>query len=348
MRFTIPILGLTPHGGTRVLVEIANALVRRGFAVTVVAPNRPISMPYVLDPRVGVKLVGPALENKLLIWAAFLLMVPFHLARSTIIANHFLTVVPAWAASKLMGANYVFFVQGIEYKVYRGRLYRALKAVCEWTYRQGNVVAANSYLGGELGQYGPVLLTLKLGVSKPFFAIARDVGPKHFDVIYFLRSDGYKRIDRFDKMLGQMDQRGIRVLCVSQDAALLEAYSARVATFCPKDDSELIGALDRARLLLLTSDHEGFALPPLEAMARGLPAVMFECGGPGAYATHGTNCLVVSDNTAETAVEYITTLLNDSEAYNRMSAAGTATALQFQLDDAVGVLVDYLGSGKAE
>lgn len=336
----IPMLGLTPHGGNRVLVEVANEAARRGASVTIVAPNRPSTMPYRLDPRVHTRLLGPKLPGKMLTWFVFLLMLPIALAGKRALANQFLTVPPSWLAAKLSGASYLYFVQGIEHRVHQGALAPLLAALGGWTYRRGRLVAANSYLAKELLSYGPVELTLKLGVSEVFFSTPASTAEPLYDVIYFLRPEAYKRRDRFDALLPALLANGYRVLCISQDAPLLAEYAHRTATLRPADDDELVRAIDSAKLLLLTSEHEGFSLPPLEAMARGKPTVMYPCGGPEAYAVDQVNCFVVSDATGNDAITCIKCLLNNEHVYESMATECRATASGFRLHDAVCQLVD--------
>lgn len=338
----IPTPGLTSHGGVRVLAAIANRLVDQGCDVIIYVPDRPAVSPFQLDDRVVVRKIGLRSDNKFIAGVTFLIALPMHLANRFVLANHFSTVFPAWLSSKLLGARYVYFVQDIEYRFYVGRFYRIIRAACEWTYRRGQLIAANSYLATELVRYQKVLLTTRLGVADGFFSVPSKSLSKDFEIIYFLRGENHKRIDRFDTLLPFILAKKFRVLCVSQNRKLLDTYSHRVATLCPADDGDIIQALDRSKMLLLTSDHEGFSLPPLEAMARGVPSVMFECGGPSVYAMHGKNCLIVDDGKEQTALKFIEQLLADGSLYSDLSKSARATALQFKLIDAIDALADYL------
>lgn len=343
MNIKIPILALTPHGGARVLVAIANSLVEQGWDVTVVTSNYIASMPFAFDARVRIQYIGWRSRSKALALMSFLLAAPFYLSRSKIIANHFLTVVPSWIAAVLFGSHYIYLVQGVEHKFFIKKIQWPLRAVCKWTYRRGRLVAANSYLATELVKFNQVLLTLNLGVSQSFFSTppATD-SRKQWDVVYFLRRQPIKRVDRFDQMLPSLKAKGLSVLCISQDVELLQSYSDRADGLTPASDAELIHAIDAAKVLLLTSEHEGFALPPLEAMARGVPSVMYECGGPGVYATHGVNALIVTDDKSDTAVAYIEQLARDETRYAPMSKNAKITAQKFQLDNAVGEFTRFL------
>jgi glycosyltransferase involved in cell wall biosynthesis len=338
----IPTPGLTSHGGVRVLAAIANRLVDQGCNVIIYVPDRPAVSPFQLDDRVVVRKVGLRSDNKFIAGVTFLIVLPMHLANRFVLANHFSTVFPAWLSSKWLGAKYVYFVQDIEYRFYAGTFYRIIKAACEWTYRRGRLIAANSYLATELTRYQQVLLTARLGVADSFFSVPSKSITKDFEIIYFLRGEKHKRADRFDAMLPFFLLKGFRVLCVSQNRSLLDIYSQRVATLCPKGDVDIIQALDKSKILLLTSDHEGFALPPLEAMARGVPPVMFECGGPSVYATHEKNCLIVDDGKEQTALKFVEQLLENGSLYAALSESGRATAQGFRLNDAIDALADYL------
>jgi glycosyltransferase involved in cell wall biosynthesis len=343
MNVKIPILALTPHGGARVLVAIANSMVEQGWDVTVVTSNYAASMPFTFDAKVKVKKVGWHSNNKALSLLGFLLLAPFYMVRSKIVANHFLTVLPSWIATVLFGSRYIYLVQGVEHRFFLRKLQWPLRTICKWTYRRGRMVAANTYLAAELSKFNPVLLTLNLGVSEAFFAPppANETRKIH-DVVYFLRRQPIKRVDRFDEMLPALAAKGFRVLGISQDTDMLREYSGRVAGCTPANDAELISAIDSAKILLLTSEHEGFALPPLEAMARGLPSVMYECGGPGVYATHGSNALIITDDRSSTAVEYVEKLITDEAMYRQMSDSAKNTAQKFRLDVAVAEFTRFL------
>jgi glycosyltransferase involved in cell wall biosynthesis len=339
----IPVLALTPHGGARVLVAIANALSVNGWKVTIVTSNYKTAMPFEFDNDVVIKKLGPPSSSKALCVLLFMLFAPFYLIRSNIIANHFLTVVPAWLATTFLGARYVYLVQGVEERFFLKRSQAPLRALCRWTYRRGRLVAANKYLAAQISEYRPVLLSLNLGIARSFFAPQEKPAPeKLYDVVYFMRGQPVKRLDRFDAILDGLLTRGKRVACVSQDLELLAGYRDRVVALTPRDDAELVAILDRSRLLLLTSEHEGFALPPLEAMARGIPAVLYECGGPGVYVRDLENAFVVKDGEAGTALSCIDLLLEGGERYNYMSEQARVTANAFKLDSAVNVFVNFV------
>lgn len=76
------------------------------------------------------------------------------------------------------------------------------------------------------------------------------------------------------------------------------------------DDNALNSAYDQADVLLVTSEHEGFCLPIVEAMARGLPVVAYRQGAiPEVIGEAG---LIVDDKDPYKLAETLNTICSDS------------------------------------
>lgn len=343
MNIWIPMLGLTPHGGNRVLVAIANALVAAGHQCTIVCPVHEANLPFVLDPRVNVRQIGFSTKNKVLRWIFFVVRVSFILRGRLVLANHFLTALAAQIADGRLSQRAIYLVQDVEFRFYPGLARLIAKILCKLTYRLPNLLPANSYLENELKKFGcDCLQPVDLGIAEQFFS-QPNVTAQRFDVVYFLRRDHHKRLDRFEAILDQLKLRGISVIGITQDEELLVRFGSRLASVRrPADDAELIDIFDSARLLLLTSDQEGFSLPPLEGMARGLPAVMFPCGGPSVYARHGENAEIISTETVEAAAEAIGRILSNPEYYNSLSKRARLTSHAFSFESGLKELVPRL------
>lgn len=93
--------------------------------------------------------------------------------------------------------------------------------------------------------------------------------------------------------------------------------------------ADVAAILARSDALLYPSSVEGLGLPPLEAMAVGLPAILCPNGGGDEYARDGDNCLVVPvhDYTAMTTA--IRSLRDDPALRDRIVRSGTATAAPY-------------------
>jgi glycosyltransferase involved in cell wall biosynthesis len=342
VRVSIPIISIGAHGGTRVLIEFANHLAAAGHEVFVLVSRGRMSTPFRFHRLVKVKPVGVRTGLKYLDYSVYLLLLAFSFPRrSLVLATFFVTYLPVRLFNLMGGGPYAYFVQDIEAK-YAGIAGSILNAACRLTYGDRRIIAANSYLRERLRvDFGVHCNQVNVGPAPAFYELPARA-PRQYDVIYFLRREAWKGRDRFLRFL-ELAQGRLRCLCVSQDERLF-AELAGTGVMCrkPGDDAELIDCIDSARVLLFTSYAEGFALPPLEVMARGLPVVLFRCGGPDVYVHDGANAIYV-DSEAQ-ALEAVTRLLGDQGVYARMSAQARATAARHRLSDALQALTDQLSS----
>lgn len=337
MKITIPMLAITPHGGNRVLIELANYLVNQHHQVIVLSTTKNNS-PFVIDSRVEVKIIFNSVGNKYIRFLFFLLFSPFFMRDGIIIANHFLTVYPAKLTQLLFRTRCVFFVQGIEsecFEEYPKLLSGLLKTVNSVAFRLCDVIPANSFLSSKLIMQGvKISHEFNLGVSRKWI-VKSNHKPK-YDVVYFAREEYNKGLDRFLDVV--RINRNISFLCISQNQDLLNELSSEpnISIKCPSSDQELYQHLDICKLLLLTSYFEGFALPPLEAMGRGLPLVYFDCGGPSVYADNNNSILI-----SETC-EFTRSYERINKNYQEYSLSAFQTAKKFELECSFSNLCSYL------
>ncbi len=97
------------------------------------------------------------------------------------------------------------------------------------------------------------------------------------------------------------------------------------------DDAELRRLYSTSTLLLYPSRREGFALPPLEAMACGCPVVTTPVGAVPEYARDRHNALVVACGSVHEMARRIRELLVDGDLRRRLSAAGLRTARRYSI-----------------
>jgi glycosyltransferase involved in cell wall biosynthesis len=87
-------------------------------------------------------------------------------------------------------------------------------------------------------------------------------------------------------------------------------------------------------VLLYPSRYEGFALPPLEAMACGCPVVTTRVGAVPEYAVDGRNAFVVEPGDVSAMARRVESLLRDRELATQFGAEGRQTAARFTTDAA--------------
>ena len=97
------------------------------------------------------------------------------------------------------------------------------------------------------------------------------------------------------------------------------------------DDATLESLYRRARAFVFLSAYEGFGLTPLEAMARGVPAIVLDT--PVAREACGDGALYASAPRAPDIAPWLRALLTDDRVHAERQAAGRAAAARWSWDD---------------
>jgi GT2 family glycosyltransferase len=93
-------------------------------------------------------------------------------------------------------------------------------------------------------------------------------------------------------------------------------------------DAGVNDLLNEAGAFVQTSVHEGFCLPPLEAMAAGAPVVCTDAHGNRDFCRDGENCLLVEPAPGAVAAA-IDRVLRESELRDRLVAGGFETVREY-------------------
>ena len=105
-------------------------------------------------------------------------------------------------------------------------------------------------------------------------------------------------------------------------------------------DAAVAAAYASADVLVVTSDHEGFCVPVVEAMAAGLPVVAFDQGAvPEVLGDAG---VLVTSRDPYALADAIAGLLADGAARRRIAAAGRRRLAELDLGSAAERFVDLL------
>lgn len=98
----------------------------------------------------------------------------------------------------------------------------------------------------------------------------------------------------------------------------------------------------KSDLLLFTSIYEGFGMPPLEAMASGIPVVTTSCGGIDEFIEPGYNALVSEVYDVSSLTNSVAYLLDNKDTRELLSKRGRETALKFDKDKVIIKVEEYL------
>jgi len=333
---------MVPQGGVRVLVELANDLVIRGRNVTIVTSTSNYSIPFHISDEVSIVSTSKY-SSKYLSYIIYLLKAPFYMRRGLIIANYFITYYVSLVAIIFFRASLLYFVQGIE-TTRRGFFGWILNFLCRMTYYSNKIITSNKYLYDWLSiHHRTPISSIEIGVSDQFLDEIRANEEKIYDVIYFARSENFKRIDRFYEIVDRLSS--LTFVVVSQDREIIKKISLlypNVVCIVPNTTLQLISYIDKAKILLYTSEYEGFGLPPLECMARGVPAVVFHNAGIMVYCLEGFNSFIV--NSVDEAVNMIVKVNESKVLCSELSANAYNTALDYRMSDAFSRMNEIIDS----
>ncbi len=214
-----------------------------------------------------------------IVWRAWRAATAGHARATHWVFTHFATFAFVWSVP---ASRRTFFVQDLEWTFVRNpTIQRLLRWFIVRTLRHGRRVAANDYLRGQLLLLGlapvhvfPVWADAAFGQVP---VVVRDV-----DVVMVLRRGAHKRFDLYLEALKHL--KNLRVAVISTDDDLARKAGLPLdCTLVRPSMAEMAALYSRSRVFLMLSEHEGFGLPPLEAMAAGCVPVCRDSGGVRAY-----------------------------------------------------------------
>lgn len=347
MRIVFPLLAANSSGGMRVTFQYANGLACRGHQVTVVLPQN-TSLTSVLDNDVKcLRLSRGEARRK---WEYLPLV--WSLGREIpqcdiLILNSWQVFYPALIGRMRFPYRLVSLVQNHplfgDGRALRGSTFSKWRVGVgmQLAYRASVThIAVSTWVANSLlNNYGKKAHLAPNGVDINTFYPGDSLGLSEPDTYWVLvlgrimPAKGYSDAVEAIRLARRQNPR-IKMLLVSGEALPLPD-DIPYHQVTPKTDQELRACYGTADLFLFTSHFEGFGLPPLEAMACGVPVVTTDCGGVRDFAKHESNCLMVSVQDPQAASVAITQLLADTSLQQRLVTQGKETANAFRLEVAI-------------
>jgi glycosyltransferase involved in cell wall biosynthesis len=217
-----------------------------------------------------------------------------------------------------------FFVQDLEWHFIRRFPFRSLlKRAILAALRRGKVLAANRFLSNSLEQVGIMVAATADIWADPAFAVA-DGPVRDVDVTIMLRKGAHKRADWGAMLLETLrfERPDLRLVVISPDEEFAPLAGAVTFLLRPTRD-QLRQTYRRSRLFVLFSEHEGFGLPPLEAMGSGCVPLCRDAGGVRAYMEPELiENIVPLAASVQAMTRRIYALLDDEAEWRRLSNIG--------------------------
>jgi glycosyltransferase involved in cell wall biosynthesis len=177
------------------------------------------------------------------------------------------------------------FVQDLEWKFLKNPvLSRLVRAAVLFFYRRAFVITANSYLSAAL-----TFERVSVGSEVPIWAdaafLADNEQQRDFDFAMVLRKGDHKRLDLYLAFITLVMRQGeFRIAVISPEDDIIESLRANVAVCLARPSAtDMRAVYMRSKCFVHLSDHEGFGLPPLEAMGAGCVPICRDSGGIRAF-----------------------------------------------------------------
>jgi hypothetical protein len=200
----------------------------------------------------------------------------------------------------------IYFVQDIEWNFVRNRFIRFfLKKTIISSYKKGKVIVANQYLEQELLKY-KIKSDFNINIWASEYFLSKEILPtnkREVDFVMVLRNGYLKRIDLYEKFISIALQKKMIISFITQEFEIFEKYKDKAFKPLFKADIlEMKNLYKNSKFFLHLSDHEGFGLPPLEAMGSGCIPLCRNSKGINAYMQSG-----LSENIfpLDTEIDYI-------------------------------------------
>ena len=255
------------------------------------------------------------------------------------VATWWNTASPVWLASVTRGIP-VFFVQDIETSYYPGDM--AMAAHVMAAYRQEfRYMTISGWNRERLAEVGLQAALMPPGIDLATFRPLPAVERRDDMLLALGRTNPLKNLPLTIDSWRALGERAPELVLFGIEPELGPQYGT---TYIERPSDEGVNKLfNQATVFVQTSSHEGFCLPPLEAMATGGAVVCTDAHGNRDFCVDGTNCLI-PDQTVESVSGAIGRLLADAALRARLGRAGVQTAADYAWERRIDELETFLES----
>lgn len=261
------------------------------------------------------------------------------------IATWWKTAPVVWRASQKKGIPW-YLVQDIETSYYPTDN-KSRKDVLEtYKYKGMNYLATSRWGEKELKKMGLNPHYISIAVDEQIYFINPNVARRPHSILLLGRSQYLKNWDFTVKVLDKLRAEDpsiyARMFGVEPGLSIPMSYDS---FYLPKDN-QVADLYRSSSLFIQLSNHEGFCLPILEAMASGCPVVTTDADGNMEFSKNDKNCLIVSKDDVDETASVILQVLKDEDLRNRLSSEGLKTVKEYTWDKSMKHLIKAFESVK--
>jgi GT2 family glycosyltransferase len=252
------------------------------------------------------------------------------------VATWWMTAVPVWRASIPRGIP-VYFVQDIETSYYPDHE-RARHAVLDSYRPEFRYMTISTWNRDRLRELGLDAELIPPGIDLQSFRPRADVARREDMVLALGRSNPLKNLPLTLAAWKALQEPRPELCLFGIEPELADEEGVRYVD--SPDDEQVNELLCQATVFIQTSTHEGFALPPLEAMATGAAVVCTDAHGNRDFCADGVNCLM-PESTRDAVSAALARLLADPELRARLGRAGIETAKEYAWERRIDALEGF-------
>ncbi len=253
------------------------------------------------------------------------------------VATWWMTAGPVWRASVARGIP-VYFVQDIETSYYPDHE-RARHAVLDSYRPEFRYMTISSWNRERLRELGLDAELIPPGIDLDTFRPRAEVARREDVVLALGRTNPLKNLPLTLAAWRALREPRPELCLFGIEPEIVDARLAREgARYVSSPSDERVNELFcEATVFVQTSIHEGFALPPLEAMATGAAVVSTDAHGNRDFCLDGVNCLM-PEASATAVGAALRRVLDDPELRARLGRAGIETAQDYAWEKRIDAL----------
>jgi GT2 family glycosyltransferase/glycosyltransferase involved in cell wall biosynthesis len=253
------------------------------------------------------------------------------------VATWWNTAAPVWLSSVLHGIP-AYFVQDIETSYYPDDE-TTRHAVLDSYRPEFRYMTISSWNRERLRELGLDAELIPPGIDLENFRPRPELGRRDDMVLALGRSNPLKNLPLTIEAWRALPEPRPELCLFGIEPELATEQGMRYVE--SPSDEQVAELLAQATVLVQTSTHEGFCLPPLESMATGGAVVCTDAHGNRDFCVDGENCLMPAPD-IEAVSAALAQMLGDSELRERLGRAGIETARDYTWERRIDALEGFL------